>query len=558
MSELLSNASGKLQAEYRTVVVGSGYGGAVTAARLAERGQPVCLLERGREFPVGTFPDTGEALAKNVRGGKRPLGLFDYYLCKDIDVLKGCGLGGTSLVNANVALPPDPEVFEDSRWPKIYRDLAASGQLWQYYRKAEQMLRAVPHPRAAQLTKVQMIEKVAAKLTGAKFGPMNIAVNFDVDGANHVGVQQKPCIDCNDCITGCNVGAKNTLYMNYLPYARQHGAEIFTQIEVLHVAARKGGGYTVTYRRNDAESMGQERTLTARNLVLSGGTLGSAEILLRSVRRGGLTVSGRLGEGFSGNGDFLALAYNGDFRTNVLGYGNHPDSPRAAVKPGPTIVSAIQYDRAQPVGQRITIQDFSTLPSGLVDTFRYALPPLSLTGTGTHWGVREEFERAGRVGKDLVGWNPDGAANHSMVYLAMALDCGCGRMLLNDDDKLEVAWPDVLKDPIFEKVRRALLDHAGTLGATYVHLGRFNPWTLKNNLITAHPLGGCHLAEDAGQGVVDPEGRVFDGRGGVHPGLYVVDGSIVPMALAVNPLITISALAERIAERMPATLVSSP
>jgi cholesterol oxidase len=554
MAAPLSNATGQLQSRYRTIVVGSGYGGAVTAARLAERGQKVCLLERGREFPVGSFPDTGEALAGNVRRSKRPLGMFDYYLLRDIDVLKGCGLGGGSLVNAGVALRPDPEVFADPRWPKVYRDLAGSGQLGQYFQRAEQMLRAGPHPRYLQLTKVQMVKKVADKLQDATFGPMNICVNFDVDGPNHVGVEQKPCIDCGDCITGCNVGAKNTLYMNYLPYARQKGAEIFTQVEVRKIARAPGGGYTVTYRVNQQEQLGEERSLQAANVVLSGGTLGSTEILLRSVRDGGLTTSARLGEGFSGNGDFLGLAYNGEFRTNVLGFGNHPDSPRAQVKPGPTIVSGIRYDRGQPVGQRLTVQDFTTFPSGLVDTFRRALPPLALTGTGPHWGLREEAEKALRVGKDLIGWNPDGAENHSIVYLVMALDCGCGSFHLDGDDKLAVAWPDVLKDPIFQKVRTALLEHAGTLGATYVHLGRFNPWTLKNNLITAHPLGGCHLADDADGGVVDDEGRVFDGQGDVHPGLYVVDGALVPTALGVNPLITISALAERIAERMPATL----
>src|SRR5437588_3885823 len=195
MSEPLANPSGNLKADYETVVVGSGYGGAITAARLAERGQAVCLLERGREFPVGTFPDTGKDLAGNVRGSSKPLGLFDYYLMRDIDVLKGCGLGGTSLVNANVALRPDPEVFDDPRWPRLYRDLASSGRLAKYYEKAEEMLRVSPHPRALQLTKVQMIEKVADKLSDASFGPMRICVNFDVDGPNHDGVQQKPCID---------------------------------------------------------------------------------------------------------------------------------------------------------------------------------------------------------------------------------------------------------------------------------------------------------------------------------------------------------------------------
>jgi cholesterol oxidase len=553
MSEPLANNSGQLKDEYATVVVGSGYGGAITAARLAERGLPVCLLERGREWHPGDFPDSLRGLAGSIRGKKRPLGYLDYYLCKDIDVLKGSGLGGTSLVNANVALRPDPELFDDPRWPKLYRDLADSGQIWDYYQRAEDMLRARPHPQALELAKVQMVQKGAEQLKDGKFWPVNIAVNFEFDGPNHVGVPQKPCINCNDCITGCNVGAKNTLYMNYIPYARQKGAEIFTQIEVLYLE-KGNGGYTVHYRRNTEAAYGEPQQLRAKNVVLSGGTLGSTEILLRSVAHG-LAVASLLGDGFSGNGDYLGLAYNTELRTNVLGYGNHPDSPRAQVKPGPTIVSAIQYDRSKPIKERITLQDFSATPSGLVDFFRYTLPGLAaVTGTDSDEGISDRLGELNRVRRDLVGWNPEGALNHSMVYLVMALDDGRGKMALDDQDHLTIVWPDLLKDPIFKKVEAALREQTRILGGTYVHLGRFNPWTHNDNLITAHPLGGCLMGEDADSGVVDVDGRVFDGQGGVHEGLRVVDGAIVPMALAVNPLITISALAERIAERLAANL----
>jgi len=550
MSEPLANPSGGLKDTYATVVIGSGYGGAITAARLAERGLPVCLLERGREWHPGDFPDTLRGLAGSVRSKKRPLGYVDYYFCQALDVLKASGLGGTSLMNANVALRPDVELFAEKSWPKLYRDLAAAGAIWKYYQKAEEMLRVGPHPKARELTKVQMIEKRADEVTDKKFWAMPIAVNFDVDGPNHVGVPQKPCINCNDCITGCNVGAKNTLYMNYIPYARQKGAEIFTQIEVLWIEKRDGG-YAVHYRYNQADGFGEPRELRARHVVLSGGALGSTEILLRSVQHG-LTVSSHLGDGFSGNGDYLALAYNSDYRTNVLGYGNHPDSPpRSDVKPGPNIVSAIQYHRGQPVKERFTIQDFSTFPSGLVDFFRYTLPGLAaVTGTDMDSGFKDKLRELGRVKDDLVGWNPDGAANHSMVYLGMAIDNAQGKMALDDKDRLTIQWPSLATDPIYKKVDDELREHARTLGATYVHLGRFNPWTHSNNLVTAHPMGGCHLGEDADSGVVDVDGRVFDGQGGVHQGLYVVDGAIIPMALAVNPLITISALAERIAERM--------
>lgn len=555
MTEILSNP-GELRDDYSTVVIGSGYGGAITAARLAERGLPVCLLERGKEWRIGEFPDEFKELAANVRNKKHPLGLLDYYLCRDIDVLKGNGLGGTSLVNANVAIRPDPELFVDERWPSVYRDLAASGDLWRYYERAERMLRVRPHPQALELTKVQMVKKRADQLSDARFGPLNIAVSFDPEGPNHVGVHQKPCIGCNDCITGCNVGAKNTLYMNYLPYAKQKGVEIFTQTEVLHIE-KGAGGYTVVYRRNHVDGFGAPRRLRARNVILSAGSLGSTEILLRS-RENGLSVSDRLGTSFSGNGDYLGLAYNGDFRTNVMGFGNRLGSERSQVQPGPTIVSAIQYHRGKPFRDRMTVQDFSALPSGLVNFFRFSLPALAITGLDMDEGFRDKAEELQRIGRDVAGWNPEGAENHSMVYLVMAMDDAGGRMQLDEDGRVEINWPrlrNLEKDPLFQRIDQELREHARTLGATYVHLTRPKLFGV-DNLITAHPLGGCSMGENADTGVVDADGHVYDGQGGIQEGLRVVDGAIVPSPIGVNPFLTISALAERIAERMGAVPVA--
>lgn len=556
MWERISSASGQLRDEYETVVVGSGYGGSIVAARLAERGHSVCLFERGKEWQPGDFPDRFKDLAGNFRSKKNPLGLVDYYACEDIDVLKGNGLGGTSLLNLNVAFRPDRELFDDPRWPKVYRDLAASGGIWEYYSRAEEVLAPNHHPRWNELTKVKRIEQRFDELEDARFGPVNITVNFDLDGQeNAQGVTQFPCIDCGDCFPGCNVGAKNALYMNYLPWAGKKGAEIFTQIEVRHVEKRPAGGWTVVYRYNTDDAWGEDRRLTAHNVVLAAGAVGSTEILLRSAAAG-LALSGRLGHGFSGNGDFLGLAYNNDVRCDVMGYGNHPESPRAQIKPGPTIVSSIQYDRSRPFPERITIEDFALVPSALVDTYRHLLPPLAgLTGEDMDHGLADKAHELGRVAKDQVTWSPDGALNHSMVYLVMAIDDAKGRLLLNDKGRLRIDWPSVHKDPIFEKIEHELKEHARTLGGTYVHLERPKIFDA-NNLITAHPLGGCDLGDDPGSGVVDPDGRVFEAGGGVHEGLFVVDGAVVPMPVAVNPFLTISAVAERIAERLPGLLAS--
>ncbi|NJL26681.1 MAG: GMC family oxidoreductase [Thermoanaerobaculia bacterium] len=544
-----------LQGEYPIVVIGSGYGGAITAARLAERGYQVALLERGREWPLGDFPDTFGAISKSLLRPGNPLGLIDYRAYHDIDVLKGNGLGGTSLINLSVAFRPDPELFDDPRWPRMYRDLATSGEIWRYYSAAERMLRVGPHPELESLTKYHLMKKRADQLEDARFGPVNLAVNFEPEGANRVGVEQKPCIDCGDCFPGCNVGAKNTLAMNYLPHARQKGAEIFTCIEVIHLERHASGGYTVFYRSNHENRQGEVERLRAHNVVLSAGAVGSTEILLRSAAAG-LSTSAQLGQSFTGNGDFLGLGYNTDFRSNVMGFGNHPDSSEAEVKPGPTIVSAIQYNRSKSWAERITVEDFTLVPRALVGFFRRTLPVLALGAVDTDEGDTGQETR--RVGLDLLSRNPEGALNHSMVYLAMAIDDGRGVLRLDDDGGLCIDWPSVRTDAIFETIDRELLAHTHALGGTYRQLDRFNPFVggKKSNLITAHPLGGCALGDDADRGAVDPDGRVFDGVGGVHDGLFVVDGAIVPAPLAVNPLLTISALTERIAETMPSHLAS--
>src|SRR5574341_1264352 len=213
---------------YDFVVVGSGYGGSITAARIATANlnpKPlVCILERGQEWPIGSFPDTLEGIAAEVRSDVNPLGLHELLSYRDISVWKVNGLGGTSLINANVAIIPDAEVFELAGWPKSLNQ----GSLMPYYLRARQALDATPHPRALDLPKVQALKRRADEI-GLQTTPLHIAVNFKPDGPNAHGVPQKKCIDCGDCVTGCNVSAKNTLYMNYLPITRNAGAEIYTQ-----------------------------------------------------------------------------------------------------------------------------------------------------------------------------------------------------------------------------------------------------------------------------------------------------------------------------------------
>ncbi len=543
------------KAKYDVVVIGSGYGGAITAARVsgAPLKKSVCILERGREWPVGQFPDSLLKATEQFRNPvTNPTGLYDLTIFKDIAVMKGCGLGGTSLVNANVAIIPDDDVFLGAQWPRTIR----RNMLDPYYAEALKMLASKPHPRATQLPKVQALERRAKEIGTEAFG-LNLNVNFDIDGLNPYGVPQKPCIDCGDCLTGCNVGAKNTLYMNYLPVARANGTDIFTHTQVDWLEKLADGGWRIHGRRHE-HLFPEPFTLDAGSVILSAGALGSPEILLRSEVHG-LSLSPKAGTSFSGNSDFFGVAFNSAYRTNILGFGNHPESPWRPFAPGPTIVGGIRYNRNLPLGRRMMVEDLSG-PSAYLGAAMVALGAMG--GEPTETG--HESEEKARLAKDnpFDPYQPDNAMNHTMVYLIMAEDNAKGTMrletdLLDPNGRLEIDWDGAGNEPIFTLINEELRRHARALDAHFIA----NPWWRFLNLhrlITAHPLGGLPLGEDTLQGAVDEFGRVFTGQGGVHEGLWVADGSLIPSALGVNPLLTISALSERIADRMIKAMQGKP
>ena len=540
--------------EYDVVVIGSGYGGAIASGRIASASitpkPSVCILERGMEWIPGTFPDEPIDVVQHFLSPLNPLGLYELSQHQEISVVKGSGLGGTSLVNANVAILPEDAAFNRDPWPAAIK----MNTLVPYYQKAAKTLEISEHPHGNDLRKVQALRKRANQDADAAFALLKLAVNFTREGVDENGVERHKCIDCGDCVTGCNVRAKNTLYMNYLPIAKNHGTDIFTQVCVRRLETVSDGTFRIHYERyaprNPIPETGVMRA--RRMVVVSGGALGSTEILLRS-RENGMKLPDTVGTRFSGNGDFFGIAYNGDSRTDIMGFGNHLDDPlRSAVKAGPTIVAVIRYNRNKPFGQQMTFEDLS-VPRAGVEAARRILALLPATEADKRpildWA--DDLEEMRRVARDLR-FDPDGALNHTMCYLIMTDDNAGGTMTLKDD-RLEIRWPGAGSLPIFDQVNQEVLQHAKALDAKFVG----NPvWSFldSHHLITAHPLGGCPVGASASTGLVDDLGRVFDDKGGVYKGLYVADGSIVPTALGVNPFLTISALAERIAERIVAEL----
>ncbi|OUM02561.1 alpha/beta fold hydrolase [Variovorax sp. JS1663] len=583
----ISRPVGEIGPHYTVVVVGSGYGAGVAASRLARAGQSVCVLERGREILPGAFPNDIAAAQADMQidGARGKLGaadgLYNLHLNDDMLAMVGCGLGGTSLINANVTLEIDPRLFDATPWPAEFR--RDRKLLDPYVARARQMLDPSPYPEDSKdfppLNKLMALQKSAAKMK-KPFKRPPIAVNF-VDQVNPFGVAQPRCNLCGDCTSGCNVGAKNTTRMNYLPDAHNHGAQIFTGARVSHVerdgtrwrvffdevALRGAGGAGSAAPQAGA---GARRSVTADLVMLGAGALGSTEILLRSKAQG-LPLSDRLGQRFSGNGDVLALGYNSYWQSgtdadgqpvqrpiNGVGTGRNEVAP--ADRPGPCITGVIDMRETPEVGEGLVIEE-GVIPGALAPMLAPALFFAdAMLGGEFAYGATQAKPRlldAQALGEavqndpgSLTKLAYTGAVARTQTYLVMSVDDAAGRLHL-EDDRLRIDWPKAGDSPTITR------DEAWLRAANDAIQGQFIPNPLSadslgRKLITVHPLGGCGMGDSAREGVVNHQGQVFAGLDGdaVHEGLYVCDGAALPGAAGVNPLLTISALAERACQNL--------
>jgi cholesterol oxidase len=543
-----------IKEHYDVIVIGSGYGGGIAASRLSRAGKRVCLLERGREIQPGEYPNTMIAATEELQVhdpdghiGSRT-GLFDLHVNAQQNVVVGCGLGGTSLINANVSLEPTADVFKDPRWPLAVRE-DQDGLLKEGYRKAREMLKPNAYPDSApSLPKLDANKKSADFLKqGANFYKPPINVTFDKlpNNLNHVGVEQLPCNHCGDCVSGCNNKAKNTTLMNYLPDATNHGAEIFCQAQVRHLE-RDGDGWIVHFQYLDS---GREKFdaptlfVKADIVVVSAGTLGSTEILLRS-RDKGLAMSGQLGENMSGNGDILGFGHNCEQTINGIGFGTHSAKEMKPV--GPCITSIIDMRNEGDRSSRMVIEEGS-IPGALGRPMVPAMAGFAeMIGVPTDDSFSGKVKYKEREAESFLRGPYYGALHNMQTYLIMSHDSGQGRMVLDSKDQLRIDWPGVGEQENFKIGNERLHQSTKALGGIWVE----NPiWTklLKHSIVSVHPLGGCVMGEDAAQGVVNHKGQVFSGASGsdVYANLYVTDGAVIPTSLAVNPLLTISAVSER-------------
>jgi cholesterol oxidase len=552
--------------KYDVLIVGSGYGGGVLASRLSRAGKKVCVLERGKERWPGEYPNTFAELLTNaqVRSAQVPqLGpkdaFFDFRLEEGAYIWVGCGLGGGSLVNSGVCIQPDMRVFDEKVWPDGIRT-DKDTKLKDGFERAKTMLSPAQYPNQAKkpLPRITRFQEAAAHLRDNGY-PQAVAkladvdVSFEAKMPNAQGVEQPACTLCGDCNTGCNVGAKNTVLMNYLPDAVNFGADIYTGVEARYIE-QAGGSWIMHCELLDPSfNPPMKFSVTADMLVLAAGTLGTSEILLRSRQRESLTMSTAVGLNFGADGDFFRPSFNGQSKVNSIGYGADKDGKRRKAEDdsvGPCITSVLDLrDPKADVKQGIILEDIG-IGGALAEASNVMFSKLSdAIGQPTETDPKKLAAAKERESKSASDpWAPDGAFVNSICWGGMSFDSQDGKMELNAD-QVRVKWPTAAGGPNPPKRSDAL---AKACCETPTIKSVFCTDPLESFLGergTIHPLGGCCLADDASTGGCNHKGQLFSSSSGaaVHNNLYVVDGAAIPSSLGVNPFFTISAVAERCA-----------
>jgi cholesterol oxidase len=555
------------------VVVGSGFGASVAAYRMAEAGRSVVLLERGKAYPPGSFARTPAAMGRAFWDPSEGLqGLFDVWTFRGLESVVSSGLGGGSLIYANVLLRKDEKWFVHESpvpgggyetWPVSRADLDP------HYDRVEQMLGATPYPYPDTTPKTAALRDSAARL-GLDWQLPPLAVTFAarpsdpaVPGAqlplpaygNLHGRPRTTCRLCGECDIGCNDGAKNTLDHTYLSAAAHRGADLRTRCEVRGVSPLPGGGYQVRFVEHDPADEGRRtatsrkplRRITCDRLVLGAGTFGSTYLLLRS-RAAFPGLSRTLGTRFSGNGDLLSFLL--DASDPAASGGRR----RIEGSRGPVITSAIRVgdavDDDGSTGRGYYVEDAgypvfadwlvetSQLPGQVRRLARFARSRLTRRlGGSPKTGISADISA-------LLG--PGRLSDGSLPLLGMGRDIPDGVMRLRKGH-LEVDWTTASSEAYFERVRATMRDLADDLGARF----QDNPLWWTHRVVTVHPLGGAPMGRHVAEGVCDENGEVFG-----FPGLHVLDGAVLPGPVGANPSLTIAAVADRACDRMLAEQAS--
>jgi len=543
---------------YDAIVIGSGFGGAVAACRLAEIGADVLVLERGRRWDPKEYPrDFDDAWLFDAGRPQERNGWFEFHVFPNMTVATGAGVGGGSLVYANVSEIPPAERFDRGWPPEITR-----AKLLEHYALAGEMLNVQEIPDNQLTRRYHLMQEAVDEINRRggdpihrKLEKMHLAVSFDerwsydmkernphsaeasFDYVNAFGRKQGTCIHVGMCDVGCPVQAKNTLDLNYLARAEDQGAEIRALHLVHRIEPDAGGGYRVYYRYIGSGAYATREVVhdfeRARVVVLAAGSLGTTELLLR-CRDEHQTLpylSAFLGRDWSANGNWLTPGlYNVD----------DPEHGRLKrrISPtyGPTITARISFLEGEDEKQ----EKFTVEEGGV--------PPLLRGYLQARMGARavKASDWRGKIvmrGLDKRLRDQDDL-KHVMPWFANGVDAANGHLYLAVDwlhpwrgRRLQMRWNIAKSRKLIDRI---IAKHRELTEATGGRLWVPPTWTIFHDLITPHPLGGCNMSETPSRGVVDHTGKVFG-----YEGLYVLDGAVVPEAIGINPSRTIAALAER-------------
>ncbi|MFC0114941.1 FAD-dependent oxidoreductase [Kibdelosporangium aridum] len=505
--------------DYDVIVVGSGFGGSVAALRLTEKGYRVAVIEAGRRFADDEFAKTSWDLRRYLWApAVGCFGIQRIHLLRDVMVLAGAGVGGGSLVYANTLYRPLDPFYQDKQWAHItdWRD-----ELAPHYDQASRMLGVVTNPTVTASDEV--MQKVAAEMGVAdSYHPTPVGVYFGKPGETvddpffgGAGPARTGCTECGSCMTGCRVGAKNTLMKNYLYLAEQAGAKIIPLTTVTGLAERADGSFEVAIRKTGTRF---RHTLTASHVVLAAGTWGTQQLLHQMRRSGALPrLSARLGELTRTNSEAIVGAARlkvdpaRDFSHGVaITSSIHPDAN--------THIEPVRYGKGS--NAMSLLQTIATDGASDVPRWKQAL----------RFMVKHPIQTA----RLLNGYR---WSERTVILLVMqSLDNSITTYVDKRGkytSKQGHGEPNPSFIPAGHQANQLTAKHiGGVAGGTWGEIFDVP--------LTAHFIGGCPIGEDSSTGVIDPYHRVHN-----YPGLSVVDGAAITANLGVNPSLTITAQAER-------------
>ncbi|MFE9646946.1 GMC family oxidoreductase N-terminal domain-containing protein [Streptomyces sp. NPDC006365] len=530
--------------DYDVVVVGSGFGGSVTALRLTEKGYRVGVLEAGRRFTPESLPKNSWDLKNYLWAPKLGMyGIQRIHLLGNVMVLAGAGVGGGSLNYANTLYVPPKPFFQDPQWKDI---TDWQEELKPYYDQARRMLGVRLNPT---MTPSDVHLKAAAERMGVgdTFHLAPVGVFFgdgeDTDGTvkarpgqqvadpyfGGAGPARKACTECGECMTGCRHGAKNSLVENYLYLAEKAGAVVHPLTTVVSVTDDSQDGYAVATLPTDQKRKGEGRVFRARRVVLAAGTYGTQTLLHRMKAGGQLPyLSGRLGDLTRTNSEALVGA-----QTDNRRYRKATGEAKVDFTRGVAITSSIHPDANTHI-EPVRYGKGSNSMGGLsIVQVPYAEGSSRVLGFLSHAArhpllVLRSLSNRRWSERTIIGLVMQSLDNSLTTYLKPK---GAGKGLLTARQGHGSPNP---------KQIRVASEAASAIAAEINGFAGSNVGELMGTPLTAHFLGGCPIGASADEGVIDPYHRLYG-----HPGISVVDGAAVSANLGVNPSLTITAQAER-------------